>query len=125
MENSPISVVAGEQLAALMPLYRFVSESQWARRHLEPAACDFVFGNPHDPVVPGYADALAKWSQPQNPNWFAYAMSEPKAQEIVAASLRKRLGIEFDPADIQMTNGAFAGLAVAMRAVANPWDEII
>src|SRR5205809_6580602 len=110
MENSPISVVAGEQLAALMPLYRFFSESPWALRHLQPGACDFVFGNPHDAVVPGYAEALSKWSQPQNANWFAYVTSEPKAQEIVADSLRRRLGIEFDPLDVQMTNGAFAGL---------------
>jgi aspartate aminotransferase len=75
--------------------------------------------------VPGFADALRRWSDPQDKDWFAYKFSEPAAQEIVARSLRARTGIAYEPADVAMTNGAFAGLGVALRAVIDPGDEVI
>src|SRR3712207_6111352 len=120
-----ISRLVGEQLEALGPFFRFVTESTWSRRRFEPRACDFVVGNPHDPVIPGFAEALARWSVPQNKDWYAYRLSEPEAQQIVADSVRKRTGVAFEPNDIALTNGAFAGLAVAIRAVADAGDEVI
>ena len=117
---SVISTTVGDTIAGLGPLLQFFTESTWARQRLEPGICDFVVGNHHEPVVPGFAEALAKWSAPRNKGWFAYKLSEPEACEIVAASLREQLGLPFEPADVAMTNGAFAGLAVAMRAVAAP-----
>jgi aspartate aminotransferase len=62
---------------------------------------------------------------PQHDAWFAYQLSEPASQEIVAESLRKRLGIPFVATDVSMTNGAFAGLSTTMRAVVDPGDEVI
>jgi aspartate aminotransferase len=120
-----VSRLVGEQLDALGPLYAFMSQSAWARHRFEPEVCDFVVGNPHDPLVPGFADALRRWSEPRDKDWFAYKLSEPAAQEVVAASLRERTGIAYQPVDVAMTNGAFAGLAVALRAVADPGDEVI
>jgi len=39
--------------------------------------------------------------------------------------LRKRLGIDFDAADVSLTNGAFGAIASALRAVVDPGDEVI
>src|SRR3954470_14663368 len=113
--DGAISRLAGEQLSALWPLYSFFTQSTWAQRRFEPGACDFVVGNPHDPLVPGFAEALRRWSEPHEKYCLAYRMREPAAQEIVAASLRERTGVAYEPIDVAMTNGAFAGLAVAMR----------
>jgi aspartate aminotransferase len=123
--NGAMSRLVGEQLQALGPLYSFFTQSTWAQRRVEPGACDFVVGNPHDPVVPGFAEALRQWSEPQDKDWFAYKMSEPSAQQTVAASLRERTGVPYEPDDIAMTNGAFAGLTVALKAVVDAGDEVI
>src|ERR687893_319793 len=42
-----------------------------------------------------------------------------------AASLRAWRGVHYDEADIFLTNGAFAGLTVCLRAVVDPGDEVI
>jgi aspartate aminotransferase len=84
--DAPVSRLLGEQLEALGPLSSFMTRSAWAHQRFAPEACDFVVGNPHDPLVPGFADALRRWSEPRDKDWFAYKMSEPRAQEIVAAS---------------------------------------
>jgi aspartate aminotransferase len=62
---------------------------------------------------------------PQNEAWFAYKMYEPAAQEAAAASLRQLTGLPFEPADILLTTGGFSALALGMKAVADPGDEVI
>ena len=52
-------------------------------------------------------------------------MGEPRSHEVVAATLRERQGLPFEEEDIQVTNGAFAALAICLRAVVNPDDEVI
>ena len=123
--DGAVSRLVGQQLNALGPLFTFFTQSPWARHKSEPDACDFAFGNPHDPGVPGFAEALRTWSEPRNKDWFAYKDSEPAAQETVAASLRERTGVAYQLEDVAMTNGAFAGLAVALKTVADPGDEVI
>jgi aspartate aminotransferase len=126
VNTSVISAVTAEQLAAMGPLFTFMTEeSTWAKRRFEPWVSDFVFGDPHDPVVPGFAESLARWSVPRGKDWFAYKLSEPGSQAIVAASLRERTGVAFEPADVAMTNGAFAGLAASLRTVVDAGDEVI
>jgi aspartate aminotransferase len=75
--------------------------------------------------LPGYAESLQSWIAPQNKDWFAYKMSEPESQQVVAENLQQRRGIVFQPEDITMTTGAFAALAVALTAVIDPGDEVI
>ena len=62
---------------------------------------------------------------PARSAWFAYKFSEPFAQETVAASLRDRLALPFEPADIAMTTGGFAALFVTLTALIEPGDEVI
>jgi len=109
----------------LGPLFQFFTASAWAQRIGEPAICDFVVGNPHERPLPGFAEALGRWSAPQTKDWYAYKMSEPAPRAAVAASLRAQRGLPFEDEDIFLTNGAFAALAVAIGSLADPGDEVI
>src|SRR2546423_121015 len=104
---------------------RFLMGSTYARRSGEPGISDFAVGNPHEMPLQGFVDALKTWTTPQDENWFAYKMSEPKARSSVAATLRQMRGIQFEDEDICMTNGGFAAITVALAAVVDPGDEVI
>jgi len=95
-------------IASVEPIMWFTSESTYARRGANPDACDLTFGNPHEMPLPEIERALTKWLAPQNEDWFAYKFSDPKAIGVVVESLRRRHGIDFEPADVSMTNGASA-----------------
>jgi len=119
-----------QQMEINATLFKFVSQSIWGRKtemghNAIPSACDFVFGNPHEMPLPGFVDALQRWAAPQNEDWYAYKDTMPSAQHVVADSLRQSRGLDYDPADIYMTNGAFGGLAVALATLTNAGDEII
>jgi aspartate aminotransferase len=90
-----------------------------------PGVANFAFGNPNEMALPGYVSALHRHLEPQAPDWFAYKMSEPTSQAVVARSLTRRTGLEWDPADVAMTNGGFAAINVALQAVCEPGDEVI
>ncbi len=112
-------------LTASAPIFRFAT-GEWYLHHSEkPGICDFVFGNPHEMPLEGFTSALGRWNIPQNKDWYGYKLSEPTAQEAVAASLRERQGLPFEAADIFMTNGAFAALAVTLGAIVDPGDDVI
>ena len=91
----------------------------------QPGACDFVLANPQEMPLPGFVSALQRQIEPLNKDWFAYKLSEPPAQEVVATVLREWRGLPFEPADIALTPGAFGALAVAFRALLDPGDEVI
>ena len=91
----------------------------------DPDACDFVFGNPHEMPLPGIGDAIARWAAPRSERWFEYKSNEPATVAAVVRSLRSRVGIEFDAADIAMTTGAFGAIAATLRAIVDAGDEVI
>lgn len=108
------------------PLIRFFTDSAAARMdHDDPETCDFVAGNPQEMALPQVVESLQRWSMPQDPRWFAYKFNEPYAQEAAAAGLRERRGVPFEPADVFLTDGAFTGLNLCIRMVADPGDEVI
>lgn len=90
-----------------------------------PHACDFRFGNPQEMPLPEIQEAIVKWAAPQDKDWFAYKFNDPGAVAVAVESLKRRVGIDFDPEDIAMTTGAFGALATALRAVVDPGDEVI
>ncbi|HEX9094549.1 MAG TPA: aminotransferase class I/II-fold pyridoxal phosphate-dependent enzyme [Candidatus Dormibacteraeota bacterium] len=112
-------------MAGLEPVLWFVSESTYSREGHKAGACDFCLGNPQEMPLAEISEAIIRWAKPRHKDWFAYKFSEPSAAAIVAESLRKRFGIDFDPADVSMTNGAFGAIASALRAVIDPGDEVI
>jgi aspartate aminotransferase len=91
----------------------------------KPGVSNFAFGNPNEMPLAGYVSALHTWLEPQSPDWFAYKLSEPKSQAAVARSLTARTGLDWDPADVAMTNGGFAAIAVALRAIVEQGDEVV
>ena len=100
-------------------------EGPFARLNLEPDIANFAVGNPQEMALPGYVDALRDAVEPRNKDWFAYKLSEPESQRIVADTLSRRTGLAWDPADVAMTNGGFGALAVTLRTLLDPSDEAI
>jgi aspartate aminotransferase len=86
---------------------------------------NFAVGNPQEMPLPGYVAALRDATEPRDKDWFAYKLSEAASQRTVASTLRRRTGMEWDPADVAMTNGGFAAIAVALRTLVEPDDEVI
>ncbi|HEY7464959.1 MAG TPA: aminotransferase class I/II-fold pyridoxal phosphate-dependent enzyme [Candidatus Limnocylindria bacterium] len=93
--------------------------------NLQPDVANFAVGNPQEMPLPDYVAALRAHIEPRDKDWFAYKLSEPASQRTVAATLTRRTGMEWDPADVAMTNGGFAALATAIRTLVDPGDEVI
>ena len=109
---------------SIAPFMAFFS-GPFTRLKDNPEIANFAVGNPQDFPMPAYVDSLREHLEPRRRDWFAYKDSEPKSRIAVARGLSKRTGMEWDPADVAMTNGGFAALAVAMRALVEPGDEVI
>jgi aspartate aminotransferase len=109
---------------SVAPFMTFFS-GPFAELNLQADVANFAVGNPHEMPMPEYVEALKRHLEPQNKDWFAYKLSEPESQRVVAASLTRRTGMDWDPADVAMTHGGFAALTVALRTVVEPGDEAI
>lgn len=109
---------------SIAPFLSFFNGPIWSRFG-QPDIANFAVGNPQDMPMPAYVDALRAHLEPKSPDWFAYKLSEPKSQAVVAADLTNRTGLDWDPADVAMTNGGFAAIAVALRAIVEPGDEVV
>lgn len=124
-QNSPISDRIAQYMTTVSPFMRFYNNEVFSRFMSDPNVSNFAVGNPQEMPLPAFGQALQKWSEPQNKNWYAYKFSEPSAQNVVAQSLRALRGIDFEPDDIAMTDGGFAAIKIALDTVVNPGDEVI
>ena len=116
------------QLASIPSFQRidaFLNESDYARRHLLPGACDFTLGNPHQMPADRYVNTLRDALTPRNDQWFAYQSNGEAARDAAAESLQRLLGVPFRTEDIYLTTGGFAAIALALKTVADPGDEVI
>lgn len=114
----------GRLAETLRPFLSFF-EGPFARWNADPTVANFAVGNPQEMPLPGYVTALQAALIPQDKDWFAYKLSEPRSQRAVARGLTARTGLDWDPADVAMTNGGFAALAVTIRAIVEPGDEVL
>lgn len=105
-------------------LFEFMQDFYDERRHL-PGTLDFTLGDPHEMPSPAYVSALRDALTPENELWFAYKMNEPTAQRAAAASLRRIVDLPFEADDIHLTTGGFAAIALALKTVADPGDEVV
>lgn len=125
MAASPVSESSRRIFETAKQFVSFFAEyEQWMAR-AGPDTSDLTAGNPTEPALEAYGEALRASSRSDDPQWFAYMMSHPAAQAAAAASLNARLGTEYRPEDVLMTNAAMAGLAVTLRAVCDPGDEVV
>jgi aspartate/methionine/tyrosine aminotransferase len=91
----------------------------------DPDSLDFTFGNPHELALRGLTDAMSAQIQPRSVDWYAYKSNERPAQEAVAAGISAELGLDFEPDDIAMTQGAFGAIELALALVADAGDEVV
>jgi aspartate aminotransferase len=110
--------------ASIAPFLSFFT-GPFAKLNANPEVANFAVGNPQEFPLPEYVEALRGQLEPRRRDWFAYKDSEPKSRIAVARGLSARTGMTWDPADVAMTNGGFAALAVALRALIEPGDEVI
>lgn len=106
-------------------VFTWFNAGSWERHHLDEGVADFAFGNPQELPLPGLVDALRHHAVPKDKDWFAYKFSEAEPRAVVAESLRRRTGIDYQTEDIALTAGAFGGLGVTLRAIADVGDEVI
>jgi aspartate aminotransferase len=123
--DRPTSRQIGSVANALGRFAEFGTDAALWEDLAKPQACDFMFGNPHELPIPGYVDALTRATRPTGPQHYAYTMDLPQATAVIATGLRERFGIDFSAQDIHMTNGNFSGLAIVLRTVVDPGDEVI
>ena len=90
-----------------------------------PVIANFVAGNPQEPTLPGFVEALRRWSVPASTDWFAYRMMHEPARAAAAASLTAELGIDFAAQDVFLTRGASGAIALALNTVVGPGDEVV
>ena len=121
----PVSREITRALEALLPFLATMLDAELQEAFESPDVCDFLVGNPEEPALPGYVEALQKWTVPEHRRWFAYGLGYRPAQEAASAGLASELGLAFEPEDILLTRGAHAALAMAMRLVVEPGDEIV
>ena len=96
-----------------------------SRGHGQTPGCDFTFGNPHQMPADRYVNTLRDALTPQNDQWFAYQTNGEAAREAAAESLQRLLDVPFLTEDIYLTTGGFAAIALALKTVADPGDEVI
>jgi aspartate aminotransferase len=109
---------------SVAPFFSFFG-GQFARLNNDPDVANFAVGNPQEMPLTSYVEALQRHIVPQDKDWFAYKLSEPASRRTVAHTLRARTGLDWDPADVAMTNGGFAAIAVALRTLVRPGDEVV
>lgn len=111
---------------ALRPFLEFMeavppSTNQRAR----PVIADFMAGNPQEPALPGFVEALRRWSIPASTDWFAYRLMHEPARQAAAASLTAELGVDFAAENVFLTRGASGAVALALSTVVDPGDEVV
>src|SRR4029078_5767650 len=120
-----VSKQTAEIMRALGPFREFGTDDElWEAMH-RPWRCCFMSGNPHDGAPKAYVDALVRAAQPTGKAHYAYTMDLPEAVASIGEDLRGRFPVAFRDEDIHLTNGNFVGLAIALRTLVDPGDEVI
>jgi aspartate aminotransferase len=108
---------------ALVPFFEAVLQSPVP--DAQPVIADFMAGNPQEPTLPGFVEALRRWSVPTSTDSFAYRPMHEPARQAAAASLTAELGMGFAAEDVFLTRGATGAIALALRTVVDPGDEVV
>ncbi len=89
---------------------------------------DYSLGNPSVPCPQGYTNSVIEMYQKADPmaiHGYSPSLGIEDVRDAVAASLKKRFGVEYEKKHIFMAIGAAGALAHAFRLVTEPGDEII
>jgi len=108
-----------------LPFFDWYATSPHRTMESHEGIVDLLFGNPHDMPDPAYVAALRHHTLPEDPGWFGYVFNNPEAVAVAAQGLRDHTGMSWHDDDIAMTNGGWGAIAVAIRLVTEPGDEVI
>src|SRR5918994_5275109 len=117
-----------DRIAALdrsLPFYTWYARSPHTERAGQPGVIDLLFGNPHDMPIPEYVEVVRRHAEPKDPSWYVYMLDHEPATAVVARDLSAHTGLAWRPEDIAMTTGGWGAIAIAMRMVTEPGDEVI
>jgi len=112
----------GEALDATLG---FLTDPEFETLLDDPEVANFALGNPQEMPMPELVAAYRDALEPLDKNWFAYKMNEEPSRRTVAELADSRRGIALAPEDVFITNGGFAAITVALRAVSGPGDEVV
>lgn len=126
----PPQAAVSERAARLASVPSFQRVDSFIRRYLnrgqdQRTVCDFTFGNPHQMPPDRYVTTLQDALVPLDDQWFAYKTNVGTAQQAAAQSLERLLDVPFRTEDIFLTTGGFTAIALALKTVADPGDEVI
>lgn len=114
-----------ERMAHSVAPFMAFFNGPFAEHNVDPAFANFAVGNPQEMPLPAYVEALRSALVPRDKDWFAYKLSEPASRRAVARTLSARTRLDWEADDVAMTNGGFAALAVALRSIVEPGDEVV
>jgi aspartate aminotransferase len=108
-----------------LPFFDWYSASPHQLATEREGVVDLLFGNPHDMPMPAYVEALRRHAEPADAAWFAYMFNHPDAVATVTADLQRHTDLPWQSDDVAMTNGGWGAIAVAIRMLTDPADEVI
>jgi aspartate aminotransferase len=103
----------------------FLRDSPVAARRGDPKVADLLFGDPHDPPLPGIADILHTQVESSHRLGYLYVHHIPEAREAAAQALSQRNNLRFATDDLFLNTGAFSGLMCCLQAFCDPNTEVI
>lgn len=89
---------------------------------------DFSIGNPSIPTPQKVTDTMIDLLQNGDPvalHGYTPSPGAPATRAAIADSLKRRFGIDAKPAQVYMTTGAAAALAISIAAITVPGEEIV
>lgn len=103
----------------------FLRESPVVARRGDPNVADLLFGDPHDPALPGIAEALHAQVEASASAGYRYVHHLPEAREAATHALSQRTDLPFAANDVFLNTGAFSGLSLCLRAFCDPGTEVV
>ena len=89
---------------------------------------DYSLGNPSVPCTEDYTKAVIELHEKEDPmalHGYSPSLGNTEVRGIVADSLNRRFGMDYETKHIFMASGAAGALAHAIRCVTKPGDEIL
>jgi len=88
---------------------------------------DFSIGNPSVPAPDAIREAIVELMEtdPTALHGYTPAQGAPSVRQAVADHIKRNFGMDAQAAQVYLTSGAAAGLAISISAVTVPGDEVI
>ena len=88
---------------------------------------DYSIGNPSIPAPPIVKETILELMEEDPVTLHAYtpASGDPAVRQTISDSIKRRFGVPATPEQLYLTPGAAAAIAISLKAITNPGDEVI